>query len=97
MDQAVAYGLAQVLNFLFNALSILIIMSAAISWLDASPSNPIVRAVHTMTEPLFALVRPWTRKIPGPLDLAPLAIILIVMFLQRTITFWLMSYAKDRI
>jgi YggT family protein len=63
-----------------------------VSWLTGfgiiNSYNPIarsvIRALHALTEPLFAPIR---RIIPpiGGLDLSPLIALLIIFFLQRLI------------
>lgn len=94
MDSALAMGLANSLGFVFQLLIFVILISVMISWLDANPSNPIVKTVTAITEPMYNLVRPLTNKIPLPLDLAPMVVVFIIIFLQSTIIQWLKQYAQ---
>ena len=71
----------QVFLTLLQILQMLIIVSIVLSWFDA-PSNTFISTIRGITEPLYRLVRPWTRKIPVPVDLAPLLIIMIIMLLE---------------
>ena len=64
------------------ALQLLVIAAVIASWIDASPSNPIVRFLRAVTEPLFELVRPLARKLPGSVDWSP-AIVLLAIGLIR--------------
>ncbi len=61
-----------------------ILARAVISWVNADPHNPIVRALYLMTEPVL---RPLRRLVPphklGGLDLSPLLAMLILQFLKN--------------
>jgi len=64
-----------------------IIIAALISWVNPDPYNPIVRFLYSVTEPVL---RPVRRFIGGrlgaiPLDVSPLIVIFIIIFLQMTI------------
>ncbi|MEZ4743735.1 MAG: YggT family protein [Bdellovibrionota bacterium] len=79
------YGLGVTLNYILNMLSFVIIASMVISWVQAPPSNPLVSMIHAITEPLYRPFRRFARKIPGPLDWAPMIVILIIVFIQNGI------------
>ena len=87
-------GLGYVLDMVLNMIQLVVFASVIISWLNADPSNQIVGMVRTITEPMYRPFRKLTRKLGGPLDLAPLFIILIIVFLQRSIVPWLRSQAN---
>lgn len=76
-------GLAQVLGILLDVYFWVVIIAAILSWVNPDPMNPIVRFFRQATEPLFSALR---RKLPflqaGGLDLSPLAVILIIVFLK---------------
>ena len=74
--------LLQVLNLVLEILQLVIIVSIVLSWIDLSPSNPFAATIRGITEPVYGIVRKWTDKIPGPLDWAPLVIILAIMLIQ---------------
>lgn len=86
-------GLGYVFDLVLNMLQLVVFASIIISWLGAPPSNPIVGMVHAITEPMYRPFRKLTRKFGGPLDWAPLLVILIIVFLQRSIVPWLRSQA----
>lgn len=74
MVAAVLYVVLSVLS----VVELLILGRVIASWLSADRTNFIVRVLFETTEPVLALVRPWTRRIPGPLDWSPwLALVLI--------------------
>jgi YggT family protein len=74
----------------------LLIAAAILSWLVAfnvvNTRNPFVAAVaeflYRITEPVLAPIR---RALPnlGGLDISPIVLILIIMFIQRVITYYI--------
>lgn len=60
----------------------LLIGRVVISWLNADPSNPIVRFIVEATEPLLAPIR---RRVPplGMLDLSVFVLMLGLYFVQN--------------
>jgi YggT family protein len=83
--ESILVALGQVILVVLNMVQILIFASVMISWVNADPSNPIVNMVRNVTEPLYRPFRPLTRKLPGPIDWAPMALILVIVFLDRLI------------
>ena len=78
--------LSAVLGVIFAILSViqwLVIIAAVISWVNPDPRNPIVQFLYKTTEPLL---RPFRRLLPpsrtGGIDLSPLLIILVILFLK---------------
>jgi YggT family protein len=79
----VAYLISFVEVFL-QIMSLLILVRVLISWFPIDPSNPIIRILFQLTEPILA---PFRRVIPriGMFDLSPLAALLVIQFLQSSI------------
>ena len=85
-------AILDVILFLLNIATWIIIVQAVMSWLVAfnvlSIQNPTVRSIWSglerITEPVYAPIR---RIIPplGGLDLTPMAVLLFIFFLQRLI------------
>ncbi|MDH4027392.1 MAG: YggT family protein [Nitrospirota bacterium] len=75
---AVAYILDAVLSIYMW----MIIISALLSWVNPDPYNPIVRFLHSVTDPVL---RPLRRRLGFSmgLDISPLIVILIIMFLRH--------------
>jgi YggT family protein len=76
-------ALAYILNLGLTIYMWVIIARAIISWVNPDPYNPIVRFLYNITEPVLAWVR---RRLPlvfGGLDLTPLVVLLVIVFLQR--------------
>jgi YggT family protein len=62
----------------------IIIISALISWVNPDPYNPIVRFLHTVTDPVLRPVRKRLGMAMG-IDISPLIVILIIMFIKHFI------------
>ena len=74
---AAAAILDQVL-WLYN---LVVFVAVALSWVSADPFNPIVRALRSVTEPVFGWVR---ARLPfamlGMLDLSPMIVLFAIWF-----------------
>ena len=77
---------AAVLQVVFAILSVvqwLVIIAAVISWVNPDPRNPIVEFLYRTTDPML---RPFRRILPpgrtGGIDLSPLFLILLILFLK---------------
>lgn len=72
------YALLYVVFAILRVLELLLFGRILASWLSADRSNFIVRVLFETTEPVLALVRPWTRRVPGPLDWAPWLVLVLI-------------------
>ncbi len=75
-------AIAQLLDFLLTAYMWIIIGRAVISWVNADPSNPIVRFLYEATEPVLRRIRRFLPMSMGGIDFSPMILILGIMFLQ---------------
>lgn len=75
-------ALAGIIDFLLTAYMWVIIGRAVISWVNADPYNPIVRFLYEITEPLLGRIRRYLPVSMGGLDLSPVILIVVIMFLQ---------------
>jgi YggT family protein len=74
-------------NFLALLLQILlmaIFVRVLLTWLPIDQSNPIVRVLFDVTEPVLA---PFRRVIPriGMFDLSPIAAMLVIQFISQNL------------
>ncbi len=76
-------ALATVLDVLLNTLGIILIVNALLSWVRPDPSNPIVRFLDQVSDAVCDPVRRLFPTVVGGLDLAPMIVILLVMFLRH--------------
>jgi YggT family protein len=76
---------AKVLSLALNIYMWIIIARAVLSWVNPDPYNPIVRFIHNLTEPVLHLIR---RRLPvvfGGVDLAPVVVLLAILFLEHLV------------
>ncbi len=95
MIASILIGLATVVNIVLNLAQILVFISVGITWFSADPYNPYVKMVRNLTEPMYRPFRRWTNKIGGPIDISPLIVILIIIFLQKSLPTYLMILANN--
>lgn len=88
------FNLLRFVDWLLDIYTWVIIAAAVVTWVNPDPSNPIVRFLRGVTEPVFQRIR---RLIPtnfGGLDIAPLLLILVIYFVQRVLLGSLFSWFK---
>jgi YggT family protein len=74
-------ALAKVVDIVLNVFYWLVLVRALVSWVNPDPFNPIVQFLERVTEPLLAPVR---RLLPAmTIDLSPLVVVLVIVFLQK--------------
>ncbi len=74
-------ALANLVNLVLEAYFWIIIAGAVLSWVGPDPSNPIVRFLRRVTEPVL---RPIRRRLPTGmgLDFSPMVVLLAIYFLK---------------
>jgi YggT family protein len=75
-------GLAKVIDMLLWFYMWILIARVVISWVNADPYNPIVRAIVTATEPLLYRIRRSLPVFAGGIDFSPLIVFAGIYFLQ---------------
>jgi YggT family protein len=78
-------------DLLFTILIYAIVGRALLSWFNLGPSNPIIRLLYEITEPILG---PMRRVIPmiGMLDISPIVAILLLSFMQNLILQAMVAY-----
>lgn len=87
-------ALAQILDLALTIYMWVIIARALLSWVNPDPYNPIVRFLYNVTEPVLSWVRARVPVVFGGLDLAPLLVLLAIVFLQRFLVSTLWDLAR---
>ncbi len=77
-------ALASVVYYVLELYIYVVVARALISWVNPDPWNPIVRVLDRVTEPALAPIRRLIGWRIG-IDLSPLVLILILIFLQKFI------------
>ena len=87
-------SLAHILDLALTIYMWVIIARALLSWVNPDPFNPIVRFLYNVTEPVLNWVRTRVPVVFGGLDLAPLLVLLAIVFLQRFLVATLFDLAR---
>ena len=77
------FAVATVLKIILNIYMWIVIARAILSWVNPDPYNPIVRFIHNVTEPVLHPIR---SKLPvnfGGIDLSPIVVFFVIIFLQN--------------
>lgn len=88
-------AVAGVIDVVLQIYMWIVIIAALITWVNPDPSNPIVRFLYSVTEPVFSFVR---RILPFPrmgMDLSPIIVILAIIFVQQFIVRTLYQVAAN--
>ncbi len=86
-------AIASVLDFVLTFFMYIIIARAVLSWVNPDPYNPIIRAIHTITEPLLSRVRRALPMVVSGVDLSPIAVIFAIFLVQLFIVETLARFA----
>jgi len=74
-------ALAAIINILLTIMYWLVLIRALISWVNPDPFNPIVQFLVRTTDPLLEPIR---RLLPPMgIDISPIIVFFIIIFLQR--------------
>jgi YggT family protein len=76
-------ALAQVLDYVLWAYMWILFGRVVISWVNADPTNPIVRFLYLATEPVLARARRVLPIYAGGFDLSPIIVWIALIFLNR--------------
>ena len=87
-------AVALVLGSLLSLYFWIVIIAALLTWVRPDPYNPIVRALRTMTEPVFFRVRKWLPfTYSSGMDFSPVVVLLAIELFNRIVITSLAQYA----
>ena len=75
-------ALASLVNYTLQAYFWIIIARAVLSWVNPDPFNPIVRFLYRVTEPVLRPLRRRLSPMQTGLDISPMVVVLVIVFLQ---------------
>lgn len=75
-------AISKILDIALTIYMWIVVASAVLSWVNPDPYNPIVRFLRNATEPVYRKIRKFIPTYFGGIDIAPLIVILIIIFLQ---------------
>lgn len=78
-------AVATVLQWVLNALWLILIINALLSWVRPDPGNPIVRFLDIVSDTVCNPIRRLFPTVVGGLDLAPLIAMGAIWLLQRVV------------
>ncbi|MCX5806677.1 MAG: YggT family protein [Proteobacteria bacterium] len=76
-------GIAYVLNLLLDLYFWVIFARAILSWIRPDPSNPIVKTICMLVDPLTYRISKIIPTRIGMVDVAPFILMLAVIFIQK--------------
>lgn len=78
-------AIAEVVDILLSVYIWLIVGRAILSWVNPDPYNPIVRFLYSATEPVLGFVRRYMPSLGGSIDLSPIVVLLLIVFIKRAV------------
>lgn len=90
-------AVAIVLDYVLSIFMWIVIARAILSWVSPDPYNPIVRFIHTITEPVLYRIRRYLPVQFGGLDISPIVAMLGVIFIQNFVVGTLHQMARSLI
>ncbi len=76
-------ALSTVIDYVLVFYMWIVIARAVLSWVNPDPYNQIVRIIYNLTEPVLHQIRNRLPVTVGGIDLSPIIIFLIIIFLQK--------------
>jgi len=84
-----------VLYYILTLYMWLVIARAILSWVSPDPYNPIVRFIHNVTEPVLHRIRAMLPVNFGGVDLSPIIVFMVIIFLQTFVVGSLQDLARN--
>ena len=78
-------AVAKVVDIVLLCFMWLVVARAVLSWVNPDPYNPIVRFIHNTTEPVLYRIRQFIPFNFGGIDLSPIIVFLVIIFLREFI------------
>jgi len=89
-------AIARILNFVVSAYTIVIVFRVILSWIQIPSLYPVAVIVYKLTEPLLKPIRKYVppHKMGG-LDVSPMILLIILMFINSFVIRSLVQYAMQ--
>ncbi len=78
-------AIAQVVDLAFSIYLFIVIARALLSWVSPDPYNPIVRFLHSATDPVLYRIRKILPVNFGGIDFSPVVLLIALSFVQRMV------------
>ena len=76
-------ALATVLDVLLNAVLVIVLINALLSWVRVDTSNPVLAFLERISDAVCNPIRRLFPTAAGGIDFAPFIAMLVIMFIQR--------------
>lgn len=88
-------GVAYVLNVLLTTYFWIVVIAALITWVRPDPSNPIVRILRALTQPVLYRIRKWLPfTYAAGIDFSPIVLLLAIELVKRICVKSLLEYSN---
>jgi YggT family protein len=90
------FAIARILNFFVSAYTIVIVLRVILSWIQIPSLYQVAVIVYKLTEPLLKPIRKYVPPLKmGGLDLSPMILLIILMFIRSFVIRSLTQYAMQ--
>ena len=79
-----ATATSQVICLFFNLLVIAVFIRVLLSWFQIDPRNPMIQALHSITEPILDPIRRIMPRL-GMFDLSPIVALILLQVVSRVL------------
>jgi YggT family protein len=76
-------AVAEVLHYLLEGLLLVVLVNAVLSWVRPDPANPIVMLLDRVSDFVCDPLRRLFPTVFGGIDVAPVIVMLVIVFLDR--------------
>jgi len=70
---------------LLSLYELILFIRIIMSWIQPDPYNPVVRFLHSMTDPILIPLRRIIPPLGGMIDLSPMILFILIEFLKRAL------------
>ena len=84
---------ANLLNYVIQALVVIVVINALLSWVHPRPDNPVVHFLESVSNFLCNPIRKLFPTVFGGFDIAPMIVMLVLFFLKDFLSGLLMRAA----
>ncbi len=79
-------AIANILEIIINLYTLVIIVSALLSWVNPDPYNVLVRTMRMLTEPVYYRIRKYLPFVYiSGIDLSPVVLLLALQFINMAV------------
>jgi YggT family protein len=88
-------AIAKVLDVILSLYMWIVIARAILSWINLDPRNPLVQLLYRLTDPVLRRIRRWLPLKGFGIDISPIIVILIIIFLRSFVVTSLIDLARS--